>query len=188
MTKPAELSRQEKKDGLIYGAIAGIISVILSVASIYYTRSADNYSTLFVVGTTLKIFSTVLVPVILVYFLRKKNGQDWTFSHALKSIYILLASSIIIASLGTRIYQKSMDKIVLEESYHNLMNLKIVDMEEKEAPTSEIDRQMEMIEQEKEFALTDLSFRTLVAPVFIELLIGFVFAMMLAALFRSNKA
>ncbi len=179
-----ELSKGEKKDGLIYGAIVGIISILLSISAIYYTRSADSYSSLFMVSTALKIVGSILMPLLFVYLLKRKNGKAWTFSHALKSIYILLASSIIVGSLGIVLFQKSMDKIVLEESYNNLMNLKIVSMEEKGATEDKIDEQLEIIELDKEFALSDFSFRNAVAPVFISLLLGFLFAMILALLFR----
>jgi len=183
-----ELSRNEKKDGLIYGAIAGVISVVLSIVAIYYTRSAESYSGLYMVSTVLKIVGSILVPVFLVYLLKRKNGRAWTFSHALKSIYIFLASSIVVSSLGITIYQKTMDKIVLEESYHNLMNLKIVDMEGKGASEDEIDQQIEIIEQDKEFALSSFSFRNAVAPIFISLLLGFIFALVLALLFRASDS
>lgn len=179
-----ELSKNEKRDGLIYGAIVGVISILLAVLAIYYTRSADSYSSLFMVSTLLKILGSIIVPVLFVYLLKRRNGATWNFSHALKSIYILLASSIIVGSLGIAVFQKSMDKIVLEESYNNLMNLKIVDMEGKGASEDEIDAQLEIIELDKEFALSSFSFRNAVAPVFISLLLGFLFAMVLALLFR----
>ncbi|HMR18807.1 MAG TPA: DUF4199 family protein [Sphingobacterium sp.] len=181
-----ELSREEKRDGLIYGALVGIITIVLSIISIYLTRSITSYSSLFITSTILKVTGSIFIPVLFVYLLRKKNGHYWTFSRALKSIYILLASSIIISSLGITIWQKNMDKIVLEESYHNLMNLKIVDMESKGASEKEIDQQIEVIEQDKEFALSDFSIRNAIAPMFISLLLNFVFAMLLALLFRTQ--
>lgn len=181
-----ELSREEKRDGLIYGTVVGIITVILSVVGIYLTRSAGSYSSLFMTSTVLKLLGSIFIPVLFVYLLRKKNGHNWTFSLALKSIYILLASSVIISSLGISLWQKNMDKIVLEESYHNLMNLKIVDMESKGATEKEIDQQIEVIELDKEFALSDFSIRNVIAPMFISLLLNFVFAMLLALLFRTQ--
>jgi len=179
-----ELSKSEKRDGLIYGAIVGVLSIVLSIAAIYYTRSADSYSSLFMVSTLLKIVGSLVAPIVFVYLLKRRNGAAWSFSHALKSIYILLASSIIIGSVGIAVFQKSMDKIVLEESYNNLMNLKIVDMEGKGASEDKIDEQLEIIELDKEFALSDFSFRNVVAPIFINLLLGFLFAIVLALLFR----
>lgn len=181
-----ELSREEKRDGLIYGAVVGVITIILSVVSIYMTSSATSYSNLFISSTVLKLLGSIFVPVLFVYLLRRKNGHSWTFSRALKSIYILLASSVIISSVGITLWQKNMDKIVLEEGYHNLMNLKIVDMESKGATEKEIDQQMEVIEQDKAFALSSFSVRSLVAPMFISLLLNFVFAMLLALLFRTQ--
>jgi hypothetical protein len=139
-------------------------------------------------STVLKLLGSIFIPVLFVYFLRKRNGLNWTFSRALKSIYILLAASVIVSSLGITIWQKNMDKMVLEEGYHNLMNLKIVDMESKGATEKEIDQQMEVIEQDKAFALSDFSVRNAIAPMFISLLLNFVFAMLLALLFRTQTA
>jgi hypothetical protein len=68
------------------------------------------------------------------------------------------------------------------------MNLKIVDMESKGATEKEIDQQMEVIEQDKAFALSDFSVRNAIAPMFISLLLNFVFAMLLALLFRTQTA
>ncbi|TJZ51762.1 DUF4199 domain-containing protein [Sphingobacterium olei] len=181
-----DLSTKEKRNGLIYGAVVGVISIILSVLSIYYTRNAETYSNLYIVSTILKILGSIAVPVFFVYLLRRSSGGDWIFSKALKSIYILLAASIVVSSLGITIYQKTMDKVVLEESYQNLMNLKIVEMEEKGASNEEIDQQMEVIEQDREFAFSPMTFRNTIPPIFISLLLNFIFALILALLFRDN--
>jgi len=183
-----ELSKSEKRDGLIYGAVAGVLSVALSIVALYYTRSADSYSSLFMVSTLLKIVGSIVIPVAFVYLLSRKYGALWSFSHALKSIYIFLACSIIVGSLGITLFQKNMDKMVVEESYHNLMNLKIIDMEGKGASEEEIDEQLEVIELDKEFALSDFSFRNTVAPIFISLLMNFLFALILALLFRTSAS
>ncbi|TDQ73854.1 DUF4199 domain-containing protein [Sphingobacterium yanglingense] len=182
-----ELSKGEKKDALIYGAVAGILSIIFSIIAIYHSRTVDNYSSLYMVSTALKVIGTVLIPIGLVYLLKKRNGTDWTFSRALKSIYIFLAASIVVSAIGITVYQKLiLDRTVLEESYQNLMNLKIVEMESRGATDDEIDQQMEIIEQDRAFAFSDLSFRNTIPPIFISLLVNFVFAMVLALLFRTK--
>ncbi|MFZ4861883.1 DUF4199 family protein [Sphingobacterium sp. Mn56C] len=183
-----ELSKQEKKDGIIYGAIVGVLTVVLSVIGIYHTQSASNYSSLFVVSSALKILGSILAPIGFVYLLKKRNGKNWLFSTALKSIYIFLASSIIVGSLGITITQKLLiERPVLEGSYQNLMNLKIVEMEGKGATDEEIDQQMEVIEKDREFAFEPISFRNTIPPIFISLLLNFIFAMVLALLFRSTQ-
>lgn len=181
-----DLSTTEKRNGLIYGAVVGVISIILSILSIYYTRNAETYSNLYVVSTILKIVGSIAIPVFFVYLLRRSSGGDWVFSKALKSIYILLAASIVVSSLGLTIYQKTMDKVLLEESYQNLMNLKIVEMEEQGATNEEIDQQMEVIEQDREFAFSSMTFRNTIPPIFISLLLNFIFALILALLFKNN--
>ena len=179
-----EASKSEKRDGVIYGVIVGTLSIALSIVALYYTRSAESYSSLFLVSTLLKITGSLAMPILFVYLLKRKHGAFWSFSDALKSIYTLLACSIIVGSLGISLFQKNMDKIVLEESYNNLMNLKIVDMEGKGASEDQIDEQLEVIELDKEFALSEFSFRNTVAPIFISLLMNFLFALLLALLFR----
>lgn len=182
-----ELTKVEKKDALIYGAAAGVMTILFSIIGIYHSRTAESYSSLYMVSTALKVVGTVLIPIALVYFLKKKNGTDWTFSRALKTIYIFLAASIVVSAIGLTVYQKLiMDRTVLEESYQNLMNLKIVDMESRGATDEEIDQQMEIIEQDRAFAFSELSFRNTVPPIFISLLVNFIFAMILALLFRSK--
>ncbi|WP_164111949.1 MULTISPECIES: DUF4199 domain-containing protein [Sphingobacterium] len=182
-----ELTKVEKKDALIYGAIAGALTIVFSIIGIYHSRTVDSYSTLYIVSIALKLVGSVLIPVVMVYFLKKRNGTDWTFSRALKTIYIFLAASIVVSAIGLTVYQKMiMDKTVLEESYQNLMNLKIVDMESRGATEDEIDQQMEIIEQDRAFAFSEISFRSTVPPTFISLLVNFVFAMVLAFLFRSK--
>lgn len=182
-----ELTKAEKKDALIYGAIAGVLTILFSIIGIYHSRTVDSYGTLYIVSTALKLIGSVLIPVVLVYLLKRRNGVDWTFSRALKTIYIFLAASIVVSAIGLTVYQKLiLDKTVLEESYQNLMNLKIVDMESRGATEDEIDQQMEIIEQDRAFAFSELSFRNTVPPIFISLLVNFVFAMVLAFLFRSK--
>ncbi|ERJ58765.1 DUF4199 domain-containing protein [Sphingobacterium paucimobilis] len=182
-----QLTKEEKKDSLVYGAISGVLSIIFSIIAIHHSRMADSYSALYMVSTTLKVIGTVLIPIGLVYLLKRRNGIDWTFSRALKSIYIFLAASIVVSSIGIMVYQKViLDKTVLEESYQNLMNLKIVEMENRGATDDEIDQQMEIIEQDRTFAFSELSFRNSVPPIFISLLVNFVFAMVLALLFRTK--
>ena len=182
-----ELTKNEKRDSIIYGVIVGVLTIVFSIIGIYHTQSAASYDSLFVVSTALKIVGSIIIPVLFVYLLKTRNGQNWTFSRALKSIYILLASSIIVSSLGLTVYQKTIvDKVVLEESYQNLMNLRIVDMESKGASDDEIDQQMEIIEQDKDFAFSELTFRNTVPPMFISLLLNFILAMLLAFLFRAK--
>lgn len=182
-----DLTKAEKKEALVYGAIAGVLSIVFSIVGIYHSRTVDSYSTLYVVSTALKVLGTILIPIGFVYLLKRRNGNNWTFSRALKSIYIFLAASIVVSSIGLTVYQKFiLDRTVLEESYQNLMNLKIIDMESRGATDEEIDQQMEVIEQDRTFAFSELSFRNAIPPIFISLLVNFVFAMILALLFRSK--
>lgn len=184
---PNELTRAEKKDSIVYGVIVGILTIAFSVFSIFYTKSAASYSSLFVVSTIIKIVGAILIPVGFVYLLKVRNGDIWIFSRALKSIYILLAASIIVSSLGITLCQKVIiPKDVIEAGYQNLMNLKIEDMEAKGATDEEIDQQLVVIEQDRDFASSGISFQNVVPPMFISLLLNFIFALVLAFLFRSH--
>lgn len=182
-----ELSREEKKDGILYGVIIGIITIVFAIISILYTKLAASYTSLFVVSTIIKLLGSIVIPVVFVYLLKRKDGNLWTFSRALKSIYVLLASSIIISSVGLNLCQKVfIPRDTMEASYQNLMNLKIEDMEKSGATDEEIDQQLVIIEQDRDFAFAPLSFQTVVPPMFISLLLNFIFALVLAFLFRSH--
>ena len=182
-----ELSKSEKKDSIIYGVAVGFLTIIFSVISVYYTKIADSYGNLFVVSTILKLLGAIVVPVGFVYLLKVKIGSLWTFSKALKSIYIVLAASIIVSSVGVTLFQKVIaPKETIEAGYQNLMNLKIEDMEASGATEEEIDQQLVVIEQDRDFAFTKISFQNVVPPMFISLLLNFVFALVLAFLFRSH--
>lgn len=182
-----ELSKSEKKDSIIYGVAVGFLTIIFSVISVYYTKIADSYGNLFVVSTILKLLGAIVVPVGFVYLLKVKIGSLWTFSKALKSIYIVLAASIIVSSVGVTLFQKVIaSKETIEAGYQNLMNLKIEDMEASGATEEEIDQQLVVIEQDRDFAFTKISFQNVVPPMFISLLLNFVFALVLAFLFRSH--
>lgn len=184
---PNELTKAEKRNSIIYGSIVGLLTVVFSVFSIFYTKSVTSYTSLFMVSTIVKIIGAIIVPVGFVYFLKVKNGGAWTFSKALKSIYILLAASIIISSVGINLFQKVIiPKDVIEAGYQNLMNLKIEDMEDSGATDEEIDQQMVVIEQDRDLAFSGLSFQNVIPPMFISLLVNFIFAMILAFLFRSH--
>lgn len=184
---PRELSKREKKESIIYGAIVGVLTIVFSVFSIFFTKSVSNYSTLFVVSTIVKIVSAILIPIGFVYLLKVRNGQVWTFTTALKSIYILLAASIIVSSVGINLSQKVfISHEVIEGGYQNLMNLKIEDMESNGATDEEIDQQLVVIEQDRDFAFSPLSFQNVIPPMFISLLLNFIFALLLAFLFRSH--
>lgn len=183
---PNELSKEEKIHSIIYGAIVGVFAIILAVISIFYTNSSTSYSSLFLVSTASKIISSILFPVFFVYLLKKKSGTLWTFSKALKSIYILLATSIILSSVGLTLAEKVfINEDVVRAGYQNLMNLKIENMEANKATDEEIDTQMEVIEQSRDFAVEPLTFKSITAPMFISLLVNFIFALVLAFLFRS---
>lgn len=184
---PNELTKGEKVNSIIYGVIVGFITIFFSVLSIFYTKTADTYGSFYLVSTIFKILGDIIVPIGFVYFLKKRSGDVWTFSKALKSIYILLAISVIVSSLGITFSQKVfIPNDVIEMGYQNLMNLKIESMEADKATSSEIEQQLETIEQQRDFAFTKISFQNVIPPLFISLLLHFVFALLLAFLFRSH--
>ena len=97
-----------------------------------------------------------------------------------------MATSIVLSSVGLTLAEKVfINEDVVRAGYQNLMNLKIENMEANKATDEEIDTQMEVIEQSRDFAVEPLTFKSITAPMFISLLVNFIFALVLAFLFRS---
>src|SRR5690606_27072538 len=89
-----------KKKAIIYGVILGIISLILSIVSLYFSKTATSIVFSSVINI---IVSYVLFLAAAVFFtiqLRKAVGGYWNFSTALKNIFIMLALTTVVGTIG----------------------------------------------------------------------------------------
>ena len=174
-----------KKQAVIYGIILGVVSLILSIISIYISKSATS---LFLSSAINIIVNYVLFLALAVYFvlqLRKLIGGYWTFSIALKNIFIVLAISAVIGVLGVNVFNL-VNPIPQEEAIDNTINLTIEMLEAANSSDEQIDKTIELLEQQKE-ALGSLTTGILLRGLMVSIILYFILALIFAAIFKREK-
>lgn len=174
-----------KIKAIINGVILGIISFVLSIISLYFSRTADSIYTSTIINFVVNYGIFVAVAVIFVLQLRKAIGGYWSFSIALKNIFIMLALTATIGLVGINLFNMAYPTLQIE-AIENTQNLTIEMMEETNTPDEQIDTVLEMLDQQKE-ALGSLSFGQVFKGLFVSLLLYFVLALILAAIFKKDK-
>jgi len=185
MTYSIDQTKDLKKQAVIYGIILGIVSLILSIISIYISKSATS---LFLSSAINILVNYVLFLALAVYFvlqLRKLVGGYWTFSIALKNIFIVLAISAVIGVLGVNLFNL-VNPIPQEEAIDNTINLTIEMLEAANSSDEQIDKTIELLEQQKE-ALGSLTIGILLRGLMVSLILYFILSLVFAAIFKREK-
>ena len=181
-TFPAD---EVKKEGIKYGVYLGIISLVISIVSVYMLVNSSNFkiSSMITGGVTLVL--TIGLSVYFAALLRKVAGGFWNFSQALKGIFVMLAISVVISVVGTTLFNvvnPEPQQIVFDKT----INLAIETMEGMGADDDVIDKQVADLEQERD-ALREFSFGKSVQGLGVSLIIYFIFALILAAILKREK-
>ena len=181
-TFPAD---EVKKEGIKYGVYLGIISLVISIVSVYMLVNSSNFkiSSMITGGVTLVL--TIGLSVYFAALLRKVAGGFWNFSQALKGIFVMLAISVVISVVGTTLFNvvnPEPQQIVFDKT----INLAIETMEGMGADDDVIDKQVADLEQERD-ALREFSFGKSVQGLGVSLIIYFIFARILAAILKREK-
>ena len=181
-TFPAD---EVKKEGIKYGVYLGIISLVISIVSMYMLVNSSNFkvSSMITGGVTLVL--TIGLSVYFAVLLRKVAGGFWNFSQALKGIFVMLAISVVISVVGTSLFNAvnpEPQQIVFDKT----INLAIETMEGLGADDDVIDKQVADLEQERD-ALREFSFGKSAQGLGVSLIMYFIFALILAAILKREK-
>ncbi|MBP3943548.1 DUF4199 domain-containing protein [Sphingobacteriaceae bacterium WQ 2009] len=175
-----------KKDGIIFGIILGVISFILGLIVLYLVKDFKSFwavmSTSIIVNTGIY----VVVAAILAFFLRKRVGDYWSFSVALKTIYVMLAISTLISTTGTQALVNFVYPTLQEEVLNNTINVTIEYMEKSNLPDDQIDGKIAELEVQRD-SIGKLTFGQFFKGMAITLVVQFIFALMLSAIFKREK-
>lgn len=174
-----------KKKSISYGVILGVISLLVSIISLYILKSATSLFVSSAISIALNYVLFVVIACVFANSLRKYVGGYWDFSTALKNIYIMLAISAIISIIGTSLFNFAMPQ-VQEESINNTMNLTIESLEKMGTNDEQIDSMVAMLEETKEQAGT-ISFGQILKGLGVSLIAYFILALVLAAIFKREK-
>ena len=174
-----------KKQSVIYGVILGIVSLVVGIIQVYVSINLSSLVSLTVVSVLLNFVVFISLSCYFIVQLRKLNGGYWSFSAALKNIFIMLAISTVISVSGMSIFN-AVNPVPQEQVINNTMNLTIETMENSGVDDEQIDSIIAEIEKGKE-QIGVFSIGTIVKGILITLLIYFVLSLLLAAVFKKEK-
>lgn len=174
-----------KSKAITNGVILGVVSFVLSVISLYFTATATSIYISSIVNFVVNYGVFIAVAVFFVLQLRKVIGGYWSFSTALKNIFIMLAVTAAVGLIGISLFNMAYPTLQVE-AIENTQNLTIEMMEETNTPDEQIDTVLEMLDQQKE-ALGALSVGQVIKGLFVSLLLYFVLSLILAAIFKKEK-
>lgn len=176
----------DKKKSIIYGIVLGVISFILGLIVLFVVKDLNSFwgvmSMSFVVNTG--IF--VIISALFSFSLRKANGGYWSFSIALKSIFMMLAISTIISTIGTQVYVNFVNPTLQEQVVKHTINVTIEYMEKNNVPDEVIDSKIAELEKQVD-AIGKITLGQIFKGLAITLLFQFVFALLLSALSKREK-
>lgn len=174
-----------KVKAIVNGVVLGIVSCILSIISLYFSATATSIYTSSIINFVVNYGVFLVVAIVFVLQLRKAIGGYWSFSVALKNIFIMLAVTATVGLLGISLFNMAYPKLQVE-AIENTQNITIEMMEAANTPDEQIDTVLEMLDQQKE-ALGSLSFGQIIKGLFVSLLLYFVLALALAAIFKKGR-
>lgn len=174
-----------KKEGIKLGIYLGIISLVISIVSAYVLMGASNFKiTSFITGG-LGILVTIALSAYFSVSLRKSAGGFWTFSQALKGIFVMLAIAVIISSIGSSIFNlinPEPQQVVFDKT----INMTIEAMESAGMDDDLIDKQVGDMEKARD-DIRNFSVGQLLKALGISLILYFVFALILAAILKRER-
>ncbi|GAA4170404.1 DUF4199 domain-containing protein [Sphingobacterium ginsenosidimutans] len=176
----------DKKKSIIYGIVLGVISFVLGLIVLFIVKDLNSFwgvmSMSFIVNTG--IF--VIISALFSFSLRKANGGYWSFSIALKSIFMMLAISTIISTIGTQVYVNFVNPTLQEKVVTHTINVTIEYMEKNNVPDEVIDSKIAELEKQVD-AIGKITLGQIFKGLAITLLFQFVFALLLSALSKREK-
>lgn len=174
-----------KRKAIIYGVVLGIISFILGVASLAITKTGTSLYTTMFMAFAVNFGLYLAFACYFVLQLRKAIGGYWDFRTALRHIFVTLAVSAILGTVGTLAFN-ALFPTIQEESIRNMMNMSIEVMESAGLPDAQIDATIQQFEEELA-TVGSLSVGQTIKGLAISLIMYFVLALVFAAIFKREK-
>ncbi len=174
-----------KKEGIKYGIYLGVISLVVSIISLYVLMSTSNFKMTSIVTGGIGFVLMIGLSSYFAVLLRRVAGGFWSFSQALKGIYTMLAIAVIISSVGSTIFgifNPEPQQLVFDKT----INFTIETMESVGADEDLIDKQVSELEKTRD-EMRSFSFGQTLKGLGVSLIMYFVFALVLAAILKCEK-
>ncbi len=177
---------ENKKQSITYGLYLGVIALVLGIITMYISKSTSSLIVLYGVSAVLNLVIFIGITVFFSINLRKGYGGYWSFSQALKSIFIMLAFATLISSVGSFLFTKYVEPTIQEEVMNNTSSLTIEMMEKAGAGDEQIDEVIAKLDEAKA-SISNISFVQFFKGFGITLISYFVLALILAAIFKRER-
>lgn len=175
-----------KKESIKYGLILGLISLVLGIVVLNISKSIQTFWLLTGLSYAINTILYMVIALVFAYTLRKKNGGFWNFSIALKSTFLMLLISTVLATVFTMIYVHTINPGLQEEVLRNTINVTIEQLESSGAPDDVIDSRVATLEEQMN-SLGQLTLKDTFRSLMISILMQFIFSLILAAITRNEK-
>ncbi|WP_149913546.1 DUF4199 domain-containing protein [Sphingobacterium cavernae] len=175
-----------KKESIKYGIILGIISFLLGIIVLFVSRNMQSFWMLTSMSFIINTILYMIVALAFSYTLRKKNGGFWNFSIGLKSIFLMLLVSTVLATVSTMVYVHVINPGLQEEVLRNTINITIEQLETSGAPDDVIDSRVAALEEQMN-TLGQITIKNIFRSLMISILMQFVFSLILSAITRNEK-
>lgn len=174
-----------KKQAVIYGVILGIISFILAIVTLVIGANASGIMTVSFVSILLVYVVPLVITCLLAVRLRRAVGGYWDFRTALSHIFIMLAVSVVLSTIASKIVSNVMPSLE-ERAIDNMMNNSIESLESMGISDEQIDATVEQLELQKE-GLYNFSLSNLIQALAVSLIMYFILSLILAAIFKREQ-
>ncbi|TCV11580.1 uncharacterized protein DUF4199 [Sphingobacterium alimentarium] len=175
-----------KKESIKYGVILGVISFLLGIVVLYVSKHVESFWMLTSMSFGINTVLYMLIALAFAYTLRKQNGGFWNFSIAVKSTFLMLLISTVLATVSTMVFVNVINPALQEEVLRNTINITIEQLENSGAPDDVIDSRVATLEEQMA-TLGQITVKTIFRSLMISILIQFIFSLILAALTRNEK-
>ena len=175
-----------KKDGIIFGVILGVISFILGLIVLFVVKDVKSFWVIMSASLLVNTGIFVVVAAVFAFMLRKRAGGYWSFTVALKKIFVMLSISTIISTTGTQLYVNFINPTFQEQVVNNTINVTIEMMESTNMPDEQIDEKVAKLEEQRD-SIGKLTAGQFVKGLSITILFQFMFALILSAVFKREK-
>ncbi|MGN0003526.1 MAG: DUF4199 domain-containing protein [Sphingobacterium composti] len=175
-----------KKESIKYGVILGVISFILGLIVLFISRNMQSFWVLTSMSFIINTILYMVFALVFAYSLRKINGGFWNFSIALKSTFLMLLVSTVLATVSTTVFVHVINPSLQEEVLRNTINITIEQLENSGAPDDVIDSRVATLEEQMN-SLGQLTVKDTFRSLMISILMQFIFSLILAAITRNEK-
>ncbi|GAA4511904.1 DUF4199 domain-containing protein [Sphingobacterium thermophilum] len=179
-------ARFNKTESTKYGIVLGVISLVLGILVLYISKAVQSFWVLTALSFGINTILYMVIALFFTYSLRKRNGGIWNFSIALKSTFLMLLISTVIATLSTMLYVHVINPGIQEDVLRNTINLTIEQMENSGVENEVIDSRVAALEEQMN-AIGHISFKDVFRGLMISILMQFIFSLILAAITRNEK-